>query len=368
MFRSASFRTSAFLAGVFVFGSVQGQDHTKPVQKEEHQISLPQDDFVRMTFIAFSQDGKKVLAIQGKIVTWIDWSTGRVVGTFRHEALVECAAISGDGNWLAIGSGDKSVCVWEVTTEKCIRTLDKHPGKVYRVQLSADGKWLACCCLDGKVPIGGDVVLWEIASGRLIPKPELDNGDRERLGGALTVNDGKTLITVVPGKNSLWDIKSGKQLLLFKGLFGGVSADGKSLLTFNGTSNKHLREIFLTRVWDVETGNEKQTVFGSDERPWSGLDTSIFSPDGKQIVVVIDEHTIDKHTGDRLETIRFWEAATGKETRVLKVYGAQASELFMSNDSKLLCWRSRVGSHWEREKVIIMDVNTGKELSVLKGK
>ena len=334
-----------------VFGDfIHGQESPKSETKEVHQLNLLQSEFARMTFVAFSEGGNQLIDVRGSEGRFWDWKTAKQVRTFRHDNSLRCAAISADGKWLAAGSNDKSVWVWEISTGKRIRTFDGLPGVVFRVNLSTDGSWLASACA------GRHVLIWEVATGNLQTKIELDERDRGALEGVALVGNGKCVVTSAYGITRLWDVKTGKHLRLINGWFGGVSADGKSLLTFNGTSNRDLREIFLTRVWDVETGDEKQTVFGSDERPWSRLDTAILSPDGKQIVVVIDEHTIDKHTGDRLETIRFWEAATGKETRVLKVYGAQASELFMSNDSKLLCWRSRVGSLWEREKVIIMDV------------
>lgn len=226
--------------------------------------------------------------------------------------------------------------------------------------LSADGKWMVSGCT------GGDVLIWEISTGRLQPKIDLDKRDRERLDDVVLVGDGKWLVTSAGGHTRLWEVKTGKHLRLINGFFGGVSADGKSLLTFNGTSQKDIRENFLTRVWDVATGDEKQTVFTSfpsEERPWSRVWTAILSPDGKQMIVVIDEHSADSQY-----TIRLWEVATGIQTRVFEGHNRPISKLLMSPDGKLLYSRTET---WERPgfaEAIIWEVATGKKLIVWKSK
>jgi len=59
-----------------------------------------------------------------------------------HTDTVTCVAFSPDGRFLASSSKDKTVRLWEVTSQRPFRALPDKPGAIYSVAFSADGSQL----------------------------------------------------------------------------------------------------------------------------------------------------------------------------------------------------------------------------------
>ena len=72
-----------------------------------------------------------------------------------HSDDVESVCWSPDGKYLASGSVDKTVKIWDAKSGECIRTLDGHSGYVSSVSWSPDGKYLASGSGDDTVKIWG---------------------------------------------------------------------------------------------------------------------------------------------------------------------------------------------------------------------
>jgi WD40 repeat protein len=69
-------------------------------------------------------------------------------------------SFSPDGKFLASGSWDNKVKVWEVGSWREVATLRGHGGSVWSVTFSPDGKFLASGSGDGTVKV------WEVGSWR----------------------------------------------------------------------------------------------------------------------------------------------------------------------------------------------------------
>jgi len=68
-------------------------------------------------------------------------------------------AFSPDGNFIASGSYDNTVRLWNPATGTCCSTLEGHSSLVLSVEFSPDGKLLASGSCDYTVR------LWDLAMG-----------------------------------------------------------------------------------------------------------------------------------------------------------------------------------------------------------
>jgi WD40 repeat protein len=87
------------------------------------------------------------------------------------------------------------------------------------------------------------------------------------------------------------------------------------------------------RLWDAATGRALQTLEGHS----SGVSSVAFSPDGKQVV-----------SGSRDKTVRLWDAATGRALQTLEGHSSGVSSVAFSPDGNLLS-TLRVSDFWVAE-------------------
>jgi hypothetical protein len=132
-------------------------------------------------------------------------ATGRSLRVVKdHADALYAVAYSPDGKWLATGSADRSVKLWDTATEKRRYSLSGHNDIVYGLAFAPDSKTLASASADKTVRI------WEIGA---------DEGKQQRsLGGhGHTVHsvaystDGKWLASgSADGNVRIWEPGNGK--------------------------------------------------------------------------------------------------------------------------------------------------------------
>lgn len=109
-------------------------------------------------------------------------------GPFGHRDQVFSIALSKDGKYLASGSSDKSVKLWDVASGKVVRDFQNpelkpvfpdepapsHPGWVHAVRFSPDGNQLVTV---GAAPRGKSyIAVWSVADGKRLFGAERDFG------------------------------------------------------------------------------------------------------------------------------------------------------------------------------------------------
>lgn len=252
-----------------------------------------------------------------------------------HSSAVNAVAFSPDGKWLATGSRDHTVKLWDAITGQELLTIKGHEADVSSVSFSPDGKHLVTGSWDRTAKV------WDATTGRELLTL---NGHSSSVSSAAFSLDGKRLVTggwdrIV----KVWDVASGQTLLALAGHTASVSSvafspDGKRLMT--GSLDR------TAKVWDATTGQELLVLKGHTLDVYAVA----FSPDGKQLV-----------TGSWDHTVKVWDAMTGHELRTLKGHEDGIFSIAFSSDGKRLV----TGSMDTTAKV--WDVFTGHELLTLKG-
>src|SRR5262249_1960766 len=81
-----------------------------------------------------------------------------------HTGWVQSVAISPDGQWVASGSDDKTVNIWDLETGKHRATLKGHTDQVNCVSITPDAKRIVSGSNDASVRV------WDAASGQNLGK------------------------------------------------------------------------------------------------------------------------------------------------------------------------------------------------------
>ncbi len=144
-----------------------------------------------------------------------------------HENLITALALSPDGKMAALGDCEKSISIWNIQDQSCLRVLDGHEKHITDLALSLDGKFLVSGSWDRKV------CLWEIDTGKLL---QTFTGHQDKISSVSISSDGAVVISGSwDGTVKLWDITSGEALYSWTSNVGWItdavlSPDGKWLI------------------------------------------------------------------------------------------------------------------------------------------
>ncbi len=227
-----------------------------------------------------------------------------------HSKCVYSVTWSLDGKYLASGSWDGTVIIWDANSGEIIKSLKEHSDGVNSVSWSPDGKYLASGSWDNTV------IIWDANSGEIIKSL------KEHSDGVNSVSwspDGKYLASGSKDKNVIiWDARSGEKLKTLQGHFNNVSLvswsiDGKCLLI--GSENK------LVEMWNVNSFKVFDTLEVNSEK----LRSICWSPDGKYFANI---------TGDK--SVIIWDAKSGEKFKTLAGHSSMVNSVSWSTDGKYL--------------------------------
>ena len=160
--------------------------------------------------VIWTADGKQLIStcFDKNMKLW-DYASGNLVREFKayadktfekgHQDQVFCAAVTKDGKFVASGSSDRRIKLWNTADGNVIREFphptikgevgQSHPGGIYQLRFTPDEKYLVSC---GPAPKNkGYVAIWNVADGKLVTGMDVPFGP---VFGLAISPDGKNLL------------------------------------------------------------------------------------------------------------------------------------------------------------------------------
>jgi sterol desaturase/sphingolipid hydroxylase (fatty acid hydroxylase superfamily) len=244
---------------------------------------------------------------------------------------VTAVALSADGV-LVWGSEDGTVHTRGAAGAE-ERVLRGHERRVSGVAVSGDGRLLVSGSYDGTVR------LWAAGAGR--EQAVLRGHTGAVLSVALSADGRQAVSGGADGMARVWDVASCREAFSLAGHAGAVpsvavSADGHRVVT----ANQH-----AAKLWDTAAGRQR-TLTGHTDLVYAVA----ISPDGARVV-----------TGSYDQTVKVWDAETGREVVTLRGHAGPVYAVAASPGGRQVVSGSADGT------VRVWDTATSREALTLSG-
>ena len=197
------------------------------------------------TFISCSQDG---------YVKMYDIQTDKEKNLQMHLNEVYCLSISEDRKYIASGSKDNTVRVWDIPKERKKMILNDHPAAIYAVIITTNNKYI----LSGLE--NGDVFIWDFNTKRKIQ--ELKKFHAERVRSFLLLDEDFVITASKDKLVRIFSLENPKRKCRLIGHCQEICSlafDKDTKTLFSGSSDK------TVKVWNfgqrVKTLEQKQSNF-----------------------------------------------------------------------------------------------------------
>lgn len=312
-------------------GEVSAYSHSPPYKQmmcDSHPWGSPSqisdaltlkgiEEYNYVNDLVFTPDGKRIASGSSVEVARL-WNLATLTKDQRFDGAftekVSSIAISACGKWLAAGSDDYTVVVWELKSRKKIFTLNAHNGWVNSIVFSPDGTILATGSMDETV------MLWNMTTGRQRAKLE---GQVSCVNSLIWSADGVFIATgSVDGVIRVWNVSTdftGQPLMLDGngGCINSVKFSPDSKHIASGSDDMTVR--LWGWDWGTQSSEEKLSLKGHSKK----VVAVTVSPDASYIV-----------SGSEDKTIRLWNAASGSPHRILRGHNCGINAVAFSPNGK----------------------------------
>ena len=159
--------------------------------------------------LCFSPDGSSLASgSYDKTIKIWNVSTGQKISTLRgHRSSISETSFNKTRNILASAGEDHLIKLWEVKTGKCIKTLQKHKAVVNFVKFDPTGSVLV------SGDMAGEIILWDETTFEYIQTLKKHQGEIENLNFN---SDGSVVLFRIKDRVFFWKIQTGSCLRSFK--------------------------------------------------------------------------------------------------------------------------------------------------------
>ena len=246
-----------------------------------------------------------------------------------HTSGVPAVAVAPDGSWLASGSYDSTVRIWDAATGQQRATITDGIDSVHAVAVAPDGSWLASGSYSGRVRI------WDVATRQ---QRATITGHTGSVNAVAAAPDGSWLASGSDdGTVRIWNVATGKRRATLTGRRTNpvkavaVAPDGSWLASGNDDGT--------VRIWDIATRKRRATFTGHT----GSVNAVAVAPDGSWLA-----------SGSRDGTVRIWDVATGQQRATFTGHTGSVNAVAVAPDGSWVASGSGGGGVW------IWDVVTGQ--------
>ena len=231
--------------------------------------------------IAFSADGKSLVAATGGEARIYSGDGRRLLRTLDHGGTVAAASFSPSGDRVVTAGDDGFARVWSSANGGQLQSL-RHGGPVTGASFAPRGPFIATTSDDKTARI------WDARTGRLLHR--LDHPHKVR--SASFSHDGRLIVTVANDRVArVFDVATGRlqSNLTQRGQIRAARFSPTSDLVATGGADS------LARLWDARTGGPVGSVLAGHKGPV--IDVA-FSPQGDHVATASTDGTARVWTDD----------------------------------------------------------------------
>ncbi len=244
---------------------------------------------------------------------------------------IKSLAFSSSGNWLAVGTLNRSLRVYDVATQRQVAALDRV-DKLRSIDVCAFSPVRNQLIVGGH---NGQLLVYEI-SGEGGIKPVSQFAGHTRAIHCLVISpDGKLALTGSDDRTArVWEVDSGREIAQFPALEGPVKAcyvakNGRSGLVTDGGA---LLDVTWSGRPDVKRTRQVS-------RTWASVIAAAISPDGLTLALAegMDIHLWSTKSGNELPKLELGEVTMGL------AFTPDGSRLVTTGLDKVSVWDVRRG-------------------------
>lgn len=273
--------------------------------------------------VAISPDGKNYALASSSGAAVYDFETNNVQYVISSGQWVQSVTYSPDGAVLATGTSwsESSAQIWDARTGERIGELVAE-NNVGRVRFSPDGKWIAAGTWDG------DILIWDMQSLRLV---KTLTGYSDFIYSIDFSPDGNRIMAVGRRNNAMvWDLKTGDVLAIIRtGNFegSGVFLTDGVLIAIKGSQN-------AIAIWDVDK-DERVAEYKHPEK--LSPTVLVVSQDGKWLYAGYEDgRVLEFETGSFLKVNEF--EGNGEPVASIAISPSQDHLLVATANHSITIW------------------------------